>query len=248
MICLRSIISVLVVMFMSGLIISCSDSDGHDAPPPHNPIPMTEAYDVTVTNLTAGQPLSPIAVILHNANYSVFTINTAAPIELEVLAEGGDNTSLLASADASDNVYDTTAGMAPLAPGASETFSVQTDEGINDNLQLSLISMLVNTNDGITAINQLTIGALEVGEQMTVTGSSYDSGTEANTETADTMPGPAAVGGTQEGFNATRDDVANVVLSHSGVVTHDDGLAGSALTVMHRWDNPVIRVSITRTQ
>ena len=48
----------------------------------------------------------------------------------------------------------------------------------------------------------------------------WDSGTEANSETAATIPGPAGGG---EGFNATRDD-SDTVSFHSGVISQDDGL------------------------
>ncbi|MGI9283362.1 MAG: spondin domain-containing protein [Endozoicomonas sp.] len=75
--------------------------------------------------------------------------------------------------------------------------------------------------------------------------SAHHSGTEANTESAGTMPGPADNG---EGFNSARDDFADEVRMHSGVVTSDDGLSGSVLTQEHRWDNPTVRVVITRVK
>ena len=75
--------------------------------------------------------------------------------------------------------------------------------------------------------------------------SAHHSGTEANTESAGTMPGPADNG---EGFNSARDDLADEVRMHSGVVTSDDGLSGSVLTQEHRWDNPTVRVVITRVK
>ena len=58
------------------------------------------------------------------------------------------------------------------------------------------------------------------------------------------IPGPAGGG---EGFNANRDDEADRVSMHSGVVSQDDRLASSALTEQHRFDNPVARVRIERT-
>jgi len=38
------------------------------------------------------------------------------------------------------------------------------------------------------------------------------------------------------------------VLVHAGVISVDDGLTTSALNESHRFDNPVVRITITRTQ
>ena len=103
--------------------------------------------------------------------------------------------------------------------------------------------MLVNTNDAITGINGVDISALAAGDSITLRSIAYDAGTEANTEAAAHIPGPA-VGG--EGFNAARDDLADRVAMHTGVVSQDDGKAGSALTGQHRFDNPVAAVRIER--
>ena len=81
---------------------------------------------------------------------------------------------------------------------------------------------------------------------MKLTARAYDTGTEANTESADTVPGPAAGGGAQEGFNAARDDVRDAVFVHAGVITADDGLTSSTLSFTNRWDNPVMQVEIER--
>jgi len=103
----------------------------------------------------------------------------------------------------------------------------------------------VNTNDAFTALNNLGAANMAVGESRTATTISYDSGTEANTEAAGTIPGPADGG---EGFNAVRDDIANEVRMHSGVLSADDGLNSSRLSEIHRWDNPVARITVTRTR
>ena len=84
---------------------------------------------------------------------------------------------------------------------------------------------------------------MAVGDAVTLRAIAYDSGTEANTETAATIPGPAGGG---EGFNAARDDIADQVAMHSGVVGQDDGFATSDLTGQHRFDNPVAQVTIER--
>ena len=62
-------------------------------------------------------------------------------------------------------------------------------------------------------------------------------------EAPGTIPGPADGG---EGFNAARDDDADRVSMHGGVVSAMDGLITSVLTEQHRFDNPVVGVSVTR--
>ena len=73
--------------------------------------------------------------------------------------------------------------------------------------------------------------------------STYDAGTEANSESAGTVP---AQGG--EGFNAVRDDSKGAVRLHSGVVSADDGLSTSSLKSINRFDNPTAKVVIKRIQ
>ena len=85
---------------------------------------------------------------------------------------------------------------------------------------------------------------MAVGEIYSFNTSSYDAGTENNSELSTTIPGPAAGG---EGFNADRDDV-NVVAMHPGVVSKDDGLTNSVLSFSHRFDNPTLSVVITRVE
>jgi uncharacterized protein YaiI (UPF0178 family) len=49
-----------------------------------------------------------------------------------------------------------------------------------------------------------------------------------------------------QGFDEVRDDIADQVTRHQGVVTADDGLANSTLDSSHRFDNGGMLVTITR--
>lgn len=62
---------------------------------------------------------------------------------------------------------------------------------------------------------------------------------------AGTIPGPADGGA---GFTGDRDDLAHQATAHPGLATADDGLSTSVLNQSHRWDNPVARVTITRSR
>lgn len=212
-------------------------------PPP--PPPAMANFDVSVDNLTNAQPLSPVAVIGHLEGYAVFVVGDAATVGLEDMAEGGDNTALLAEADADANVMVSASGGAPIGPAGSETVSIEVLESDVANLKISVATMLVNTNDAFSALDAMDVSSMAVGDSVMVELVAYDAGTEADTEAAGDIPGPAGGG---EGFNMARSDAADRVAMHAGVVSQDDGFATSDLTEQHRFDNPVMRVRIARTQ
>jgi len=159
-------------------------------------------------------------------------------------AKNGDIMPLVTASDSAGatTVANPAAGL--LAPGETTTAIVNTNNA-TANTQLSVVAMLLPTNDGFLALNSLTVPTLP--GTYTYNLNAYDAGTEANTESADTVPGPAA-SGLAEGFNADRDDVRNAVYVHPGVVTQDDGLNTSTLGGNQRWDNPIARVQIERVQ
>ena len=168
-------------------------------------------------------------------------IGEAASAGLELLAEGGDNSGLLDEVEGRSEL----SGEGPVGPGASDTLELELDSDDTGGALLTVITMLVNTNDAFTGLNAIDLSGMAVGDSVTRMGIAYDAGTEANSEAAGTLPGPVDGG---EGFNAARDDLNDQVTMHGGVVTRDDGLSSSALDQSHRFDNPVVRFTITRTQ
>lgn len=227
------------------LVAAACDSDsnngnlgGQTAPPP-----TTATFEVTVNNLSNAQPLSPIAVIAHQNTFPVFTVGSPASVGLETLAEGGDNSALLAEANAVAGIGDTASGAAPIGPAGTETVSLSIDETTLGLMTISVSTMLVNTNDAITGVNAVPLAGMQVGDSVSMRTIAYDAGTEANSEEAAHIPGPAGGG---EGFNAARDDIADRVAMHPGVVGQDDGFATSDLTGQHRFDNPVAQITIER--
>lgn len=225
------------------LLSACGSDNNHLATPSPEPeptpTPVNVSYEVTVTNLTHLQPLSPVAAVLHQEG-NLWVVGEAASVELEEMAEGGDNSSLLGLS----MVLASSSGAAPIGPGGSETISV-TIEDITD-AKISIASMLVNTNDAFTGLNAWDLSQLNVGESWSTSTKAYDAGTEANSEALGTIPGPAD-GSDGAGFNAVRDDV-DFVAGHPGVVSADDGMTTSVLSSAHKFDNPVARIVITRTE
>lgn len=215
------------------LLSGCNDDD--------TPVAMA-TYEVKVFNLTEAQPMSPPTLLLHGAAYTAWSVGTAATVGLENLAEGGSGAVLMMEGNADPAVSTTFMASAVVGPGASGTYSVTMP--VSSDARLTVATMLVNTNDGFAGVMGKDLSGLAVGDSLMAAARVYDAGTEANTETAATMPGPAAGG---EGFNAVRDSNTSAVSLHGGVVTSQDGLATSALNSLHRFDNPAMRVVVTRT-
>ena len=240
-------LATLCVLLAASVLTACdNDNDTAAAPAPAPtppPPPAMATFDVTVSNLTNAQPLSPVAVVAHADGYSLFSVGATASAGLEVLAEGGDNTDLIAEADADANVLSTASGAGPIGPAGQETIRIEVLESDVAGLEISTGTMLVNTNDAITILNGFDASALSAGDSVTVRTIAYDAGTEANSEEAIHIPGPAGGG---EGFNAARDDIADRVAMHPGVVSQDDGFTTSDLTGQHRFDNAVAAVRIER--
>ena len=219
-------------------------------------------FTVQLTNLTYGQPFSPAAIVLHEPGFNTFIDGESASIGLEHMAEGGDPAGLMSEALAATQYLDavTTGGATPpKSTGAMSTLLVPLLD--IDNLRISFTTMLVDTNDAFTALNAADISNMTVGQSMSFMAPTWDAGTEANTETASTMPGPAASaaggGGASAGFDAARDDLFDLVHFHRGVVTNananasdgsKEGLSTSVLTEADRWDNPTARIVVTRTR
>ncbi len=226
------------------LFSACSSDNNLEVEPPAPPPPPAMAkFEITVSNITHDQPFSPVAIISHNDQYSAFTIGEAATAGLELLAEDGNNADFIQEATDSSNSNSQASGSGIIAPGANETIEVEMLA--SEVSELSVITMLVNTNDAITGRAGIDISQLANGDSMSVRGVVYDAGTERNTEAVGTIPGPADGG---EGFNAARDDIADQVTMHPGVVSVDDGLTNSALSQAHRFDNTSIAIRITRTE
>jgi hypothetical protein len=239
----------LIGLLMSSMLLQACDSSSSvfvpPPPPPPPPPPAMASFEVTVSNLTNSQPLSPVAVIGHQAAYSVFAVGAPASQGLEEIAEGGDNATLLADASADAAVVVTGSGAAPIGPAGNESVTIDLLDSDRPGLLLSVSTMLVNTNDAFSGLDAIAVDGMAVGDVVSIDAIAYDAGTEADTEMAIHIPGPAGGG---EGFNAARDDQADRVAVHSGIVSQDDGLATSDLSEQHRFDNPVLRVRIERTQ
>ncbi|MCY4578241.1 MAG: spondin domain-containing protein [Chloroflexi bacterium] len=191
-------------------------------------------YEVSVTNLMPGQILSPIVVATHTKdNAPLFSLGQPSSAELAAMAEDADTSGLMALWSDNDEVNDLqvlTLDDGPIPPGQTAMGVVNVD---GEATRLSLASMLVSTNDGFISLNGMSlVGVVDRSVRVPV----YDSGSEANSENCDFIPGPPC-------GNHLHDDsgAEGFVHIHSGV--H----GGGGLTPsLHDWHNPAALITIKR--
>ena len=217
---------------------------------PESNATKSHMYEVTITNLTPGQPITPPLLITHSKDAGFFTPGEMASAELQQLAENGNAEPLVMMLREKSGVLDIVQGAAPLVPGNdpgntglshSETFVI-TKQG--DMAYLSFASMLVCTNDGFTGIDSIK---LPYYQQKTVYASAFDARTEMNTENfADMVPpcqGAIGVTSDDEGTGASNPAIAEsgVIISHPGTMGGED-----LQKEVHAWGNPVVKIDIVR--
>ena len=200
---------------------------------------------VSVTNLTHGMYFTPLLVTAHTAEASLFKVGEVSSPELQAMAEGGDISGLVTLTESIGAVNQVNPAAGPLAPGAS---TPMVDLSTGDNTQLSVVSMLLPTNDAFLGLNSWTIPTTPGVYTLDV--NAYDSGTEANNEIiggdAANTPAPPFVttGGT--GATGVMAEVEGFVHVHRGSLGDSD-LAGGESDFdnrVHRWLNPVARVTV----
>ena len=209
----------------------------------------TVTYEVTITNLTRGQALTPPVVSLDRTKNVHFRVGDPASLGVREIAENGNLMPLLDTLGADNRAAAVASGATPLvprkAPGAAMfpdrvTFQLSADASAR---YLSWTSMLICTNDGFTGVNALP---LPDKGSVTVRTQAYDSGTERNTEDfADIVPPCQGLIGVSSGEPGT--DKSNLDLLTDGVIEHHQGIEGGNDLVprVHGWQNPVAKVTVS---
>lgn len=212
------------------------------------PLVQAQDLDISVTNLTQGIHFTPILIAAHDGDTQLFKSGEMASSELQMMAEGGDISGLstmLTTADKAENP-----AMGLLAPTMSTSTMLTTADG---NMYLSVVAMMLPTNDGFIGLNSWKIPTEAGTYSFTI--NAYDAGTEANDEmiTGGGAPGvagiPAAPGmnaGTG-GTGVTMTESNSYVHIHRGNLGDDDLTGGKSDldNTVHRWLNPVARITVT---
>lgn len=210
-------------------------------------------YEVTITSLIPGQPLTPPVVATHSDRVKVFKVGRSATFEVKEIAENGNTGPLASLLEGGEGVADVFSGTAPLVapgvPGASMfadsvVFTLEADRGARF---LSWVSMLICTNDGFSGVDGLRLPS-QIGQSVTVGTAGYDAGTEINTEDfADIVPPCQGLVGVSSGEAGT--GTSNPALFEGGRIHHHEGIQGVAdLVAIHAWDvkAPVAVITVER--
>jgi hypothetical protein len=198
----------LIIFSFSVLIWSCSEEtqpptaamegeeskaleeDEFQAVESHYNQKKTVEFEVTLENLTpatgegSSQPFSPPVLATHKSHMRLFKLHRYASDEMRQIAEDAVNGPMVEKLSNSRKVFDVVEGSEVIFPEGAVSFKISAKRGYH---RLSLVSMLVNTNDAFTGIS---------GARLPYRGDkvyylyAYDAGTEKNTEMTDHIPGP----------------------------------------------------------
>ena len=205
------------------------------------------SYEVRITNLTRGQPMTPPLAVTHGRSLSLFRVGRRASEGIQQIAENGNLAPMLAALDGARHVSAVVVAagdpVPPLLPGEERVFPIDGDRGAK---YLSFVSMLICTNDGFAGLNRLRLPR-RVGETVSAYARSYDAGTERNTEDFDDLVPPCGpLTGVDSGGAGTGE--SNPALAEGRVVRGHRGIKGRAdLTRdIHGWRDPVAHIVVTR--
>ena len=146
-------------------------------------------YQITITNLTFGQPIAPLMAATHQSGMSFFKAGDAPTPELATLAEAGDGNPMASMLISMQGYSDVQVAAAGTGPGETTMMTITAHKRIDN---LSVGAMLVNTNDAFIALRDME---LPKGKQaVTYFADAYDAGSETNDESCSNIPGPACGG------------------------------------------------------
>jgi hypothetical protein len=224
-----------------------------------DPKGRANAYRVTIKNLTSGQPLSPPVVATHRGEDQLFEVGEPASVGVREIAENGNNAPILAFLEANPfgTISDIEASPVPLFPEGTPggvqdppsppefpdevTLVLSADKHAR---QLSVVTMLVCTNDGFTGVNSLDLPK-RAGRSVTVRTNGYDAHTEVNDEDLAHIVPPCQLIGVSSGEPGM--EVSNPALAEGGVIAHHEGVEGGSDLVpsVHGWRDPVAEIKVT---
>lgn len=192
-------------------------------------------FEVSITNITQAQIISPVLVASHEEDaYQIFEVGSPASDELAQVAEDAVLGPLMEKLMGADGVLDvqTITGVnGPILPGETATITVAAR---GQYRFVSLVGMLVTTNDAIVALQGVRGPNFGTGSHYAI---AYDAGTEANTESCEHIPGPPCG---NPGMRVT-EGAEGFVYVHTGIQGETEDLASR-----YDWRNPVAKITISR--
>ncbi|MEZ4417112.1 MAG: spondin domain-containing protein [Gemmatimonadota bacterium] len=203
-------------------------------------------FEVTITNLTSSQALTPPVFATHTRSVSIFETGEPASFEIKEVAENGNVDPLVMALSGNPDVGEVVVPLndfPPLRPGKVRRFEIQTRGEMG---RISFAAMLICTNDGFTGLNGVRL-PVAVGDTKVYYSNSFDAGTEINTEDfANMVPPCPLLSGVPSSVPGT--GMSDPMLAENGVVHRHGGILGIAdlIPAIHGWSDPVAKVEIRR--
>jgi hypothetical protein len=196
----------------------------------------TKTWSVTITNLTppgpgapGSQPLSPPLFVVHSKRADVWSVGEIASHGVAAIAEDANNAVLESALPAVPGVKTVFTGAGgPIPSGATRSYTVESSDGAN---RLSLLTMLVNTNDAFTGLDSLRLSGRGSSQETMA----YDAGSERNNEKTSHIPGPCC------GNPFVRDPEGALIGPHEGITGR-----GDLNPALYDWNGPAARITIER--
>ena len=202
-------------------------------------------YQLTITNLTSGQLLSPPVLAAHGSDYALFEVGEQASAGIWTVAEQGNPMMLAEQLRSTPEVASVVVADGPVhrigGPGESSLTLRIESHGAD---RLSVAMMLGCTNDGFTGLTSVPLSRSMV--PVTYYGAAYDAGTERNTQVWTSLPdgcnalGPASRDA--DGQNA-RDLTSEPITMHAGIVPGVGDLGEQ-----FAWDGAVVKITVQRVE
>ena len=221
----------LIVLATTALAVgpAAADDDERDGD-------AAKTWRVTITNLTppgpgapGSQPLSPPLFVVHSSQADIWGVGEIASHGVAAIAEDANNAPLESALPALPGVKTVHTGAGgPIPSGVTRSFTVETTGRFN---RLSVVTMLVNTNDAFTGLDSLRLrGHGSSHETM-----AYDAGSEKNNELKSHIPGPCC------GNPFVRDPEGALIGPHEGISGR-----GQLSPALYDWDGAAARITIER--
>ena len=211
------------------VVPAAADDDGHEGG-------ATKTWRVTITNLTppgpgepGSQPLSPPLFVVHSKQADVWGVGEIASHGIAAIAEDANNGPLEMALPAVQGVKTVFTGAGgPIPSGATRSYTVEISGAFN---RLSVVTMLVNTNDAFTGLDTLRLhGRGSSHETM-----AYDAGSERNNELKSHIPGPCC------GSAFVRDPEGALIGPHEGITGR-----GQLSPALYDWEGAAARIAVER--
>jgi len=225
---LLALISLSAIAVAAGSAAADGD-DGNDG--------ATKTWRVTITNLTplgpdehGSQPLSPPLFVVHSKQADVWSVGEIANHGVAAIAEDANNKVLETALPAVPGVKTVFTGAGGGIPsGVTRSYTVETAGEFN---RLSIVTMLVHTNDAFTGLDSFKLSAKKSVQEPIA----WDSGSEVNDELRAHMPGPCC------GHPFVRVPEGKLIGPHEGITGRGDLPAA-----VYDWNGAAARISIERT-